>query len=108
MSDYLLIQSQDPFESSATLRDYELATDLASAGNKVTLFLVQNGTLAGRQGANNAALSALSAKGVDVLADDFSLRERGISEESLADGVKATSLETAFDQFAAGTKTIWL
>ncbi|MHC5065160.1 MAG: DsrE family protein [Planctomycetota bacterium] len=108
MSDYLLIQSQDPFESSAVLRDYELAGDLAAAGNKVTLFLVQNGTLAGRQGSTNAALTALAGKGVDVLADEFSLRERAIPADSLADGVKAASLETAFDQFAAGTKTIWL
>ena len=45
---------------------------------------------------------------VEVLADDFSLRERGIGEGELADGVSRASLEVVVDRLAAGTRTIWL
>ena len=82
--------------------------ELAKGGNEVTLFLVQNGVLPARRGAaTNESLAALSAAGVTVLADDFSLRERGIVGERLSDGVASAALDVVIDQMADGAKTIW-
>jgi hypothetical protein len=42
---------------------------------------------------------------VTVLADDFSLQERGITK--LAEGVAAAPIEVVVDHLAAGHKTLW-
>ena len=105
MNNYLLIESRDPFESNDVLYYYELSKGLVDAGKEVTLFLVQNGVLAARSSAHSAALSSLCQSGVKVLADDFSLCERGISK--LAEGVVAAPIEVIVDHLAAGHKTLW-
>ena len=105
MAQYLLIESRDPFESNDVTYYYDLAKGLADGGNEVTLFLAQNAVLAARPSARSAALSALARGGVKVLADDFSLRERGISK--LVEGVAAAPIDTVVDCLAAGHKTLW-
>ena len=105
MTQYLLIESRDPFESNDVSYYYDLARGLAESGNQVTLLLVQNGVLSARPSAHSAALSALARSGVTVLADDFSLQERGIAK--LAEGVAATSIDVVVDHLAAGHKTLW-
>jgi sulfur relay (sulfurtransferase) complex TusBCD TusD component (DsrE family) len=105
VNSYLLIESRDPFESNDVRYYYELSRGLVEGGNEVTLFLVQNGVLAARPSAHSAALTALCQGGVKVLADDFSLRERGISK--LAEGVVAASIDVIVDHLAAGYKTLW-
>jgi hypothetical protein len=77
---YLLIESRDPFEANDVGYYYELARGLADAGNEVTLFLVQNAVLAARPAAQVPQLHALIGSGLTVLADDFSLKERGITK----------------------------
>jgi intracellular sulfur oxidation DsrE/DsrF family protein len=52
-------------------------------------------------------LSALSRAGVTVLADEFSLRERGIKKGKLVKGVKAAPLDVVVDAMAAKAKVIW-
>jgi sulfur transfer complex TusBCD TusB component (DsrH family) len=76
-------------------------------GNKVTLFLIQNGVLPARQGSKYAGRLAEIAKDrITVLADDFSLRERSIRH--LADGVRMSGVDELVDLIMAeGTKTIW-
>ena len=66
MSQYLLIESRDPFESNDVGYYYDLAKGLVEGGNQVTLFLVQNGVLPARPSAHSAALSALARSGVTV------------------------------------------
>jgi len=105
MAQYLLIESRDPFESNDVGYYYELANGLVDGGNEVTLFLVQNGVLSARPSTHSAALGALSQKGVTVLADDFSLKERGITR--LAEGVATAPIDVVVDQLAAGHKTLW-
>jgi sulfur transfer complex TusBCD TusB component (DsrH family) len=105
MDHYLLIESRDPFESNDVSYYYELTKGLVDAGNEVTLLLVQNGVLAARPSAQSAALSALGRHGVKILADDFSLRERGISQ--LAEGVVAAPIDVVVDHLEAGHKTLW-
>lgn len=80
MSSYVLIGASDPTETIDGGRLYELGAALVEHGDDVVVFLVQNGVLACRtRSAPAAGLAALTA-GATVLADDFSLRERGISE----------------------------
>jgi hypothetical protein len=105
MAHYLMIESRDPFESNDVIHYYELSKGLVDAGNVVTLLLVQNGVLAARPSAHSATLSALGKSGVRVLADDFSLKERGISQ--LAEGVAAAPIDIVVDHLEAGHKTLW-
>ena len=84
-----------------------MASDLQKAGNEVTLFLVQNGVLPARRGPRAAELTALSNAGVTIMADEFSLRERGIDSSRLSEVVQASPLDLVIDEMAAGTRTIW-
>jgi predicted peroxiredoxin len=107
MSKYLFIESRDPFDSNDVAQNYELAEGLAKAGHQVTFFLVQNGVFPARRSSRSGRLSDLAKAGVEVLADDFSLRERGIPEGRLAAGVKASPLDVVVDQLAEGRKALW-
>jgi intracellular sulfur oxidation DsrE/DsrF family protein len=107
MSDYLLIESRDPFDSGDTSKFCDLAASLVGNGDKVTVFLVQNGVLPARQSSMSDMLSRLADSGVEVLADEFSLSERGIGGNKLARGVRSAPIEVIVDQLAEGRKAIW-
>jgi hypothetical protein len=81
MAGYLLIESRDTFGTGEFAFFHDLARRLARAGDQVTPFLAQNGVMPARAGARAPSLSELVQTGVEVLADDFSLRERGISTD---------------------------
>jgi predicted peroxiredoxin len=105
MAGYLLIESRDPFESNDVGYYYGLARGLVEAGNQVTLFLVQNAVLVARPSAQVPQLQALIGSGIKVLADDFALKERGITK--LLDGVEIAPIETVVNHLEAGHKTLW-
>jgi len=107
MSSYLLMASRDGFSCNDVPYYYRLAKNLKANGNEVTLFLVQNGVLPARRSAASDALTDLAKAGVTVLADAFSLRERGISDAALAEGVSASPLETVMDHLESGSKCLW-
>ena len=107
MASYLLIESRDPFESVDVGFCHDLARRLAAAGNRVTLLLVQNGVLPARISFRPLGFAELMQAGVEILADDFSLRERGIPSDRLQPGVKPSALDIVIDRLAEGTKAIW-
>ncbi len=115
MADYILIESRDPFESLEVGRFLDLAEGLAKEGSAVTLFLVQNAVLAARHGARVSfpanghvrSLAALAGNGVKVLADSFSLQERGISPNRLIPGVTVAPISAVIDHMAAGRRALW-
>ncbi len=107
MADYLLIESRDPFAWRDVATCYELAADLCRRGNEVVLFLVENGVLPARRGARAEGLIAAASAGVVILADEFSLRERGIAPDRLIDQVEASALDVVVDELAGGAKTLW-
>ena len=107
MTRYLLIESRDPFDSNDTRFCGDLARQLVTAKNEVTLFLVQNGVLPARAGAAAAGFAELAQAGIEILADDFSLRERGISADRLQAWVKPCPLDVVIDRLAEGCKAIW-
>ena len=105
MGEYLLIESRDPFESNDVGYYCELARGLAEEGNQVTLFLVQNAVLAARPSAQAPQLRALAGSGVKIFADDFALKERGMTR--LLDGVQIAPIDIVVDHLEAGHKTLW-
>ena len=107
MARYVLIESRDPFEWADVSRSYATASGLAKQGDQVTLFLVQNGVLPARRCQQSKPLEALAKEGVTVLADEFSLRERGIDAGALAAGIKAAPIDTVVDQLADGRKALF-
>jgi predicted peroxiredoxin len=106
MARYLLIESRSPWESAQVGHFYDLARDLAAAGHETTLFLVQNGVLPAREGAQDPGLPRIAGR-VRVLADEFSLRERAIPREGLVKGVEAAPIETVVDALAGGARAVF-
>lgn len=105
MSDYLIIEARDPFDSADVANAQALAAGLADNGSNVTMYLVQNGVIPARAGSSAAGdLTALAGK-VEILADDFSLRERGITQ--LADGIGESDIDNLVDLLADGRKVMW-
>lgn len=111
MAKYLLIESRDPFEYGDVGYFCDVAKDLSSAGNDVTLFLIQNGVLMSRRGVEGNPLASVlggSSGRIDVRADDFSLKERGIGTGSLGSGVKVSNVDALVDLLAEdGVKAVW-
>ena len=107
MTGYLLIESRDWFESGETNSLLDLASGLSQDGEDVTLFLVQNGVLSARSGAASKKLAQLAESGVEILADVFSLKERGISHNRMDSTVRAAPLGVVIDHLGAGRKAIW-
>jgi len=108
MTNYLFIESRDPFESRDTRFVEETASALKQRGNEVTIFLLQNGVLATRQSARDSTLERLAQAGVKILADDFSLLERGIQTSELAPDIQPSNIETLVDSLVQeNTKAIW-
>ncbi len=105
MKRYLMIESRDPFESVDATRWCELRRRLKRAGHQVMLFLVQNGVLPVRGESRRDGIERALKAGVEVYADDFSLRERGI--EAPVRGVKAARIDIVIDHMAAGWSPIW-
>lgn len=107
MNEYLIIESRDASESPDVKFTTDLAADLARQGNRVTIVLLQNGVIPARKGARAEEILAARDAGVHVLADQFSLRERGIATDELHDGISPSPLETVVDNLASGNKVIW-
>ena len=108
MSNYVFVESRDPFDSSDTSFVADTATSLKKRGNNVTVFLVQNGVLAARKQARNTHLPQLLESGISVLADDFSLRERGIQSDECQNAMKTASIDQLVDLLVQeNTKAIW-
>lgn len=107
MSKYLLIESRDPAETYDVGYLYELAAGLVGDGHAVSLFLVQNGVFPARVSAISETLDRAVKAGVEVLADEFSLRERGITVDRLTPGVKPAPLDVVIDHLVEGRKALW-
>jgi hypothetical protein len=107
MAAYLLIESRDPFACGDVTHTYELAMQLRAAGHEVALFLVQNGVLPVRAGCRRTGLDKFTGTGIEVLADDFSLRERGIGASALVSGIRPASIDFVVERMAAGWKSLW-
>ena len=105
MASYTFISSRDPVDGDRSVHD--LAATLASSGNDVTLFMVENGSLLARPDAGADLRQHLTTAGVTLLADQLALDQRGIVDESLAEDVEAAGIDVIIDHMAAGHKVTW-
>src|ERR1051325_7517382 len=106
MSNYIFIESRDPFESRDTAFIEETALAVKDRGHDVTIFLVQNSVLGGRRSAH--PLDQLANAGVTLLADDLSLSERGIKTDELVAGIQPSTIAELVEQITRpNTKAIW-
>ena len=106
MNGMMIVETRDPL----AVRDVEwtagLLASMRRAGCKCTLMLAENGVF-GARGPGGACLAGLAEAGVELLADRFALRERGIAEDSLATGVAPAELDVVIDRLAAGEAVVW-
>ena len=108
MSNYLFIESRDAFESTDSKFVEQTAATLRRSGHNVTVFLVQNGVLASRRAAGKSYLDRLAEAHVTLLADDFSLQERGIQSGEIRSGIQPTTIDKLVDLLLQEqTKAIW-
>ena len=108
MINYVFIESRDPFESRDSRFIVDTATALKENDNEVTVFLVQNGVLAARRNAILSHLPQLAKAGVTLLADDFSLKERGVLPTEINPAVRESTVEALVDLLVRdNTKAIW-
>lgn len=107
MSNYLIIQSQDPFADARTKSQYELINNLASGDNTVTVFLVQNGVMPAMKSSIFRCFDALLDQNINILADSFSLEQRQITVEKLKSGVLPADVDVVINAMISGQKVIW-
>ena len=106
MTKYIFIESRDPFESRDTSFIAETASALKQRGHEVTVFLLQNGVFGARN--SPKSLAKLADAGINVLADDFSLKERGMDDTELARGIRPAAIENLVQALVQeNTKAIW-
>lgn len=104
---HVLVLSADPFDLAGE-PDRGLAAGLASTGAAVVVFLVQNAVFAARRGAGEAVLARLRQAGATIVADEFSLSERGIAPAATLAGVERAGIGALADHLAAGDRVLWL
>ena len=108
MTKYIFIESRDPFESRDVRFVEETAAALKQRGHEVTVFLVQNGVLAVRKNGVENYLARLANAGITLLADDFSLCERGIQTAEITTGIQQSSIEALVEMLVQeNSKAIW-
>jgi predicted peroxiredoxin len=109
MPKYLLIESRDPFENRESEKFLEMAGDLAKNGDRVILFLVQNGVLVSRKGSLfTPKIKELLKHNVRIHADTFSVDERGIQERERLDQISLSGINEMLEiLLEPGTKVIW-
>jgi sulfur relay (sulfurtransferase) complex TusBCD TusD component (DsrE family) len=108
LSNYVFIESRDPFDSPGTHSVSRTAVALRKEGHSVTVFLVENGVLGARKQAEKSQVPAIVESGVTVLADDFSLQKRGISMEECAPGLRTGTMAHLIELIVKeNTKAVW-
>lgn len=108
MSQFLFIESQDPYEDKGAEAYLGYALELCKKQQRVTVFLVENAANAARAGAALPVRDALREAGAALCVDEFALRERGIPESELAAGLTVGNVEQIVDLLAdSTTKAVW-
>lgn len=107
MSRYLLIESRDPYEAVAVKGHFDWGVQLRRAGHEVLVFLVQNGVLPVRAGASSEEIQEALGAGIEIFADEFSLRERGIALADVSKGVKVAPIDLVVERLAGDWKALF-
>lgn len=107
MSSYFFVQSLDPFVDRVADTQFSLMSELAAAGNEVSLFLVQNGVASAASQAVCTEFDKLLDKGIKIYADKFSLWQREIEVTQLKKNIEGAELHVVIQAMVNGEKVIW-
>lgn len=105
---YLLIETKDPLNGGQY--SFELGQQLRELQHEVTLYLLQDAVFAARRGyaAGERLLAEAQQRGLTLLADEVSLRQRGVVQERLSSAVKASTMAELVDLLMERSdKAIW-
>lgn len=111
----LIISSKDPYTFKEAQIALDMADQLADLGAQVTVYLIEDGVLAVRAGqmpkngvSVEQRIKSLRNRGVNVLAEDLSLKARGITDDKAVEGVKVSNLDEFVDiLMERSNKVIW-
>lgn len=96
MTKLLLVLSKDPFTTEIPDLVIEIAIEAKGKGADVSLYLIEDGVTAARNGEFGERIAGIQEKGIKVFADDKSVLSRGIYDK-LIDGVEIKEIETLLD-----------
>ena len=108
MSQYLLVESKGPLEGGEY--SFDLAKQLRELNHSVTIYLIQDAVFAARKRfeAGEKLVAEAKAREVRLLADEVSLRQRGITPERRAEAVRVSKMDELTDLLMEKSdKAIW-
>ncbi len=108
MAQYLLIESKNPLDGGEY--SFELAKQLRELKHNVTIYLVQDAVFAARKRfeAGEKLLREAKAQTATLLADEISLRQRGVTKERLSEVVRVSNMDELVDLLMEKSdKAIW-
>ncbi len=108
MDSYLLIETRDHFESLGVQQTYQMAVNLKDKNNEVKLFILHNAVFSFRKNIEiYEPIQNLLKKDIPIFIDEFSVRERGITQKNLRDEIVISSLDTIIEHLIHKCKVIW-
>ena len=108
MTRYLLIESKSPLDGGQ--HSFELAKQLRELKHDVTIYLVQDAVFAARKrfAAGETLVAEAKAQNATLLADEISLRQRGIVKDRLSEVVRVSNMGELVDLvMEKSDKAIW-
>ena len=108
MSRYLLIETKSPLEGGEYA--FDLGKQLRNERHDVTIYLIQDAVFAARRKFQQGETLLADARRHDlpVLADEVSLRQRGVTGERLSSGVRTSNMDELVDLLMErADKAIW-
>ena len=108
MARYLLVESKSPLEGGEYA--FELGKQLRELKHEVVLYLLQDAVFAARKRfeAGEKLLAEAKTQNLTLLADEISLRQRGITKERLAEAVRVSNTGELVDLLMEKSdKAIW-
>lgn len=108
MAHYLLIESKNPLDGGKYA--FDLGKQLRELNHNVTIYLVQDAVFAARKRfeAGEKLVAEATAQNLTLLADEISLRQRGIIKERLSEAVRISNMDELVDLLMEKSdKAIW-
>lgn len=108
MGRYLMIESRSLWEGNDVRNFIETAAALSDRGDRIDLFLIQNGVLNATSRSEQYVKTLLARNGFRIWADDFSLASRGVPAAELVAGVREAPIARLLELLMTeGCKPVW-
>jgi len=108
MAKYLLVETKSPLEGGEYA--FELGKQLRDLEHEVTLYLLQDAVFTARKHfeAGKTLVAEAKTHHLTLLADEISLRQRGLTKDRLSEAVRVSTMEELVDLLMERSdKAIW-